>query len=86
MYKRQLLIGFAAETEDVLKNATAKRSRKQCDWIIANQVGDANEKVFGSDQNHIMLISETAVESWPRMFKTQVADKLAERIAMEFLT
>jgi len=81
-----LLIGFAAETEDVLENATAKRSRKQCDWMIANQVGAADDPVFGSDQNHIMLISETAVETWPRMLKTELADKLAERITMEFLT
>ena len=81
-----LLIGFAAETEDVLENAAAKRGRKQCDWIIANQVGAADDPVFGSDQNHIMLISKTAVETWPRMLKTELADKLAERIAMEFLT
>ena len=81
-----LVIGFAAETEGVLENAAAKRSRKQCDWIIANQVGAADDPVFGSDQNHIVLISETAVESWPRMLKTELADKLAERIAMEFLT
>ena len=80
----ELLVGFAAETEDVLENATAKRGRKQCDWIIANQVGAADDPVFGSDQNHIMLISKTAVETWPRMLKTELADKLAERIAMEF--
>jgi phosphopantothenoylcysteine decarboxylase/phosphopantothenate--cysteine ligase len=79
-----MLIGFAAETEDVLENATAKRRCKQCDWIIANQVGAADDPVFGSDQNHIMLISKTAVETWPRMLKTELADKLAERIAMEF--
>ena len=81
-----LLIGFAAETEGVLENATAKRRHKNCDWIIANQVGSADDPVFGSDQNHIMLISETAVEPWPRMLKTELADKLAERVAMEFLT
>ena len=81
-----LLIGFAAETDDVLENATVKRSRKKCDWIIANQVGDANNPVFGCDQNHILLISKTTVETWPRMLKTELADKLAERIAMEFLT
>jgi phosphopantothenoylcysteine decarboxylase/phosphopantothenate--cysteine ligase len=81
-----LLVGFAAETEDVLENATAKRHRKQCDWIVANQVGAADDPVFGSDQNHIMLISETAVENWPRMLKTELADKLADRIAMEFGT
>jgi phosphopantothenoylcysteine decarboxylase/phosphopantothenate--cysteine ligase len=81
-----LLIGFAAETEDVLENATAKRSRKQCDWIIANQVGAADDPIFSSDRNHIMLISETTVETWPRMLKTELADKLAERIEVEFLT
>ena len=63
-----------------------KRSRKHCDWIVANQVSATEHPVFGSDQNHIMLISKTAVETWPRMLKTELADKLAERIAMEFLT
>jgi phosphopantothenoylcysteine decarboxylase/phosphopantothenate--cysteine ligase len=81
-----LLIGFAAETRNVLENATTKRCRKQCDWIIANQVGAADDPIFGSDENEIMLISETAVENWPRMLKTELADKLAERIAMEFVT
>ena len=45
-----------------------------------------SDPVFGSDQNHIMLISETAVENWPRMLKTELADKLADRIAREFGT
>ena len=70
----------------MLENAAAKRRCKQCDWIIANQVGAADDPVFGSDQNHIMLISKTAVETWPRMLKTELADKLAERIAMKFVT
>ena len=77
------MIGFAAETEDLQENAVAKRQRKQCDWIIANQVGGAADPVFGSDMNHIMLIGETAVENWPRMLKTDLADRLAERIAEE---
>ena len=47
-------------------------------------VGVADDPIFGSDHNHIMLISKTAVETWPRMLKTELADKLAERIAMEF--
>ena len=79
----ELVIGFAAETEDLQENAIAKRQRKQCDWIIANQVGGAADPVFGSDMNHIMLICETAVENWPRMLKTKLADRLAERIAEE---
>ena len=49
-------------------------------------VGAADDPIFGSDKNHIMLISETTVETWPRMLKTELADNLAERIAMEFLT
>ena len=79
----ELVIGFAAETEDLQENAVAKRQRKQCDWIIANQVGGEADPVFGSDMNHIMLIGETAVENWPRMLKTELADRLAERIAEE---
>ena len=59
-------------------------AKRQID--IANQVGAADDPTFGSDQNHITLISETTVETWPRMLKTELADKLAERIAMEFLT
>ena len=79
----KLVIGFAAETENLLQNATKKRQRKGCDWIIANQVGGKADPVFGSDMNHIMLIGETAVENWPRMLKTELADRLAERIAEE---
>ena len=79
----ELVIGFAAETEDLQENAVAKRQRKQCDWIIANQVSGEADPVFGSDMNHIMLIGETAVENWPRMLKTELADRLAERIAEE---
>ena len=59
-------------------------AKRQID--IANQVGAADDPTFGSDQNHITLISETTVETWPRMLKTELADKLAERIAMEFLS
>jgi len=79
-----LLVGFAAETEDLLENATAKRQRKECDWIIANQVGAADDPVFGSDQNRVLLVSKTAVENWPRMLKTELAQKLVDRIVTEF--
>jgi phosphopantothenoylcysteine decarboxylase/phosphopantothenate--cysteine ligase len=80
----KLVIGFAAETEDLQKNAIAKRQRKQCDWIVANQVGGADDPIFGSDQNSVMLVSETAVENWPRMLKSELADRLAQKIAEEF--
>ena len=82
----RMVIGFAAETENVQENATIKLHRKKCDWIIANQVGRGGDPVFGSDHNDIFLISETMFENWPRMLKTNLAQKLVERIAMEFST
>ena len=83
--KPPLLIGFAAETENIIANATAKRSRKNCDWIIANLVGPASvDGVFGSDQNQIYLVSGDGVDPWPMMSKTAVAEKLVGKI-VEFL-
>jgi phosphopantothenoylcysteine decarboxylase/phosphopantothenate--cysteine ligase len=74
----RLLIGFAAETDDVVENAIAKRRRKGADWIIAN---DVSGDVMGGDRNRIHLISETGSESWPEMSKTEVGTRLAARIA-----
>ena len=63
-----------------LDRARAKLERKQCDWIIANDVsGDSN--VFGGDSNTVHLITSQATETWPRLSKEEVADRLAERIA-----
>ena len=74
----RLVIGFAAETDDVVQNAVAKRARKGADWIIANDVaGD----VMGGDRNRIHIISETGIEDWPDMTKTEVGARLAQRIA-----
>lgn len=78
-----LVIGFAAETEKVIEHATAKRERKGCDWILANDVS-AESGTFGGDDNSIHLISADANESWPRMSKRQVAACLAERVATHF--
>lgn len=78
-----LVIGFAAETEKVIEHATAKRQRKGCDWILANDVS-AESGTFGGDDNSIHLISANANESWPRMSKRQVAACLAERVATHF--
>ena len=78
-----LVIGFAAETETVLEHATAKRERKGCDWILANDVS-AESGTFGGDDNSIHLISADANESWPRMSKRQVAACLADRVATHF--
>lgn len=76
----RLVIGFAAETEDVIANATAKRARKGCDWIVANDVSPETG-VMGGVENAVHLIDEGGREDWPRMSKDQVATKLAARIA-----
>ncbi|HHK73806.1 MAG TPA: bifunctional phosphopantothenoylcysteine decarboxylase/phosphopantothenate--cysteine ligase CoaBC [Rhizobiales bacterium] len=73
-----LVIGFAAETGDLLANAAAKRIRKGCDWILANDVSQPG--VMGGDENQIHLIDENGTSSWPRMSKAQLAEKLADAI------
>lgn len=75
----KLVIGFAAETENVLENATAKRARKGCDWIVANDVS-AESGIMGGAENAVTLITESGAEEWPRMSKRDVARDLAERI------
>jgi phosphopantothenoylcysteine decarboxylase/phosphopantothenate--cysteine ligase len=79
----KLVIGFAAETENLLQNATKKRQRKGCDWIIANQVGGDADPVFGSTLNQVMLISANGVDEWPQMQKTDLAETLADHIEAE---
>ena len=76
----RLVIGFAAETDDVVQNAVAKRARKGADWIIAN---DVSGDVMGGDKNRIHLISEAGIEDWPEMTKGDVGARLAARIAKE---
>ena len=73
------MIGFAAETENVIEQASLKRSRKGCDWIVANKVG-GNSKVMGGKLNEVVLICETEAEEWPEMLKEKVALKLVKRI------
>ena len=75
-----LVVGFAAETEKVVEHATAKRARKGCDWIVANDVSPETG-IMGGSENAITLISDTGVEAWPRMGKAEVAGALAARIA-----
>lgn len=75
-----LVVGFAAETDDVMANATAKRARKGCDWIVANDVSPATG-IMGGSENAVTLISEDGSEAWPRMGKDAVARQLADRIA-----
>ncbi len=74
----RLLVGFAAETERAIEQAQAKRERKGCDWIIAN---DVSVDRMGGEQNLVHVITEGAVESWERMGKGLVAMKLARKIA-----
>lgn len=76
----KLVVGFAAETDDVLANAQAKRARKGCDWIVANDVSPATG-TFGGSENTVHLVSEAGVEEWPKMAKTAVAQRLAQRMA-----
>ena len=75
-----LVVGFAAETDDVIANATAKRLRKGCDWIVANDVSPETG-IMGGSENTVTLISDDGAEHWPRMGKDEVAHQLAERIA-----
>ncbi len=75
-----LVVGFAAETETVVEHATAKRLRKGCDWIVANDVSPATG-IMGGSENDVTLITEEGAENWPRMGKDAVAEKLAARIA-----
>jgi phosphopantothenoylcysteine decarboxylase/phosphopantothenate--cysteine ligase len=75
----RLVVGFAAETEHVVDHATAKRARKGCDWIVANDVSPETG-IMGGTENAVVLISEAGSETWPRMGKDQVAQKLAQRI------
>ena len=82
----QLVVGFAAETENVIEHARAKRARKGCDWILANDVAPGTG-TFGGDHNEIFLISgvdATSDETWPRQGKNGVARALAERIIQHF--
>jgi phosphopantothenoylcysteine decarboxylase/phosphopantothenate--cysteine ligase len=75
-----LVIGFAAETDDVIANATAKRVRKGCDWIVANDVSPATG-IMGGSENQVTLITEQGTDTWPRMTKDDTARALAARIA-----
>jgi phosphopantothenoylcysteine decarboxylase/phosphopantothenate--cysteine ligase len=77
----RLVIGFAAETHDVEKNARAKLAKKGSDWIVANDVGVAG--TMGGDENAVAIVSAGGIERWERMAKGAVARRLAERIAEE---
>jgi phosphopantothenoylcysteine decarboxylase/phosphopantothenate--cysteine ligase len=75
----RLVVGFAAETNDLEANARAKLARKGCDWIVANDVSQAG--VMGGDDNMVTLLSAAGSEAWPKASKAQVAERLAAKIA-----
>ncbi|MSO73289.1 MAG: bifunctional phosphopantothenoylcysteine decarboxylase/phosphopantothenate--cysteine ligase CoaBC [Rhodospirillaceae bacterium] len=75
-----LVVGFAAETENLIENAQLKRAKKNCDWVVANDVSPGSD-TFGGDSNTVHLVTAESVESWPRLRKRAVAERLAERIA-----
>jgi phosphopantothenoylcysteine decarboxylase/phosphopantothenate--cysteine ligase len=75
----KLVIGFAAETEKVVEYATAKRAKKQCDWILANDVS-AETGTFGGTDNKVHVITAAGAEEWPRLAKTELAQRLVARI------
>ena len=76
----RLVVGFAAETEKVVEHATAKRLRKGCDWIVANDVSPSTG-IMGGTENAVVLITDAGAEAWPRMGKDAVAKQLAQRLA-----
>jgi phosphopantothenoylcysteine decarboxylase / phosphopantothenate---cysteine ligase len=76
----RLVIGFAAETDDIVANARAKLAKKGCDWIIANDVSPGSG-VMGGDTNTVHLVTASGVESWPPQAKDDVARRLIERVA-----
>ena len=78
-----LVVGFAAETHDVVAHATAKRTRKGCDWIVANDVSPATG-IMGGTENAVTLITAAGAEEWPRLSKAETARRLARRIADHF--
>ncbi len=73
-----LVVGFAAETEQVVQNAVAKRAKKGCDWIVAN---DVSGDVMGGAENAVTLVTAAGAEDWPRLPKEEVARRLAARVA-----
>jgi phosphopantothenoylcysteine decarboxylase/phosphopantothenate--cysteine ligase len=76
----RLVVGFAAETENVVANARAKLTKKGCDWVLANDVSPATG-TFGGDHNTLHLVTKDGVEDWPTLTKLEVAARLAERVS-----
>lgn len=80
----QLVVGFAAETEKLLEHARAKRLKKGCDWLIANEV--SHGRVFGADDNTVTLLTDSSEETWPLASKHDIATRLVGKISAYFAT
>lgn len=78
----ELVIGFAAETDDIAGNAASKRLRKGCDWVVANDVSPETG-IMGGTENAVTLVTENGVDTWDRMSKNEVAVRLADLVARE---
>ena len=81
----RLVVGFAAETQDLLANARKKLDKKGADWIVANDVSHATG-VMGGDRNAVRIVSRSGVEEWPDMSKDEVAERLGAKIAAALQT
>ena len=81
-HRPKLVVGFAAETENLVEFATAKRARKNCDWIVANNVGGTG--IMGGEENEVLLVTQDGSEAWPKMDKRLLAAKLADKIKSFF--
>ena len=79
----RLVVGFAAETENLLAHARAKHARKGCDWMLANDVSATSGTFGGSDNSILFLRGDGEPETWPRLSKSEVAQRLAQEIAQE---
>jgi phosphopantothenoylcysteine decarboxylase/phosphopantothenate--cysteine ligase len=82
-HRPKLLVGFAAETENLIANAQAKLKRKGCDWIVANDVSTGTN-VMGGERNRVHLVTRSGVEDWPELSKAEVAERLVAHIAKHF--
>ncbi|HXQ16042.1 MAG TPA: bifunctional phosphopantothenoylcysteine decarboxylase/phosphopantothenate--cysteine ligase CoaBC [Caulobacteraceae bacterium] len=79
----KLVVGFAAETGDLEAQARSKLKRKGCDWIVANDV--SADGIMGGDENEVLLVYPKGTDHWPRASKTEIARRLAERIAADLV-
>ena len=84
-HRPRLVVGFAAEAENLQANAAAKLARKGCDWLVANAVTRADgSSVFNSDSNSALFLAGNKHEHWPEMPKSALAERLADRVEAHF--